>query len=137
MPTLDPQQRLAARQAILNDPAAQDCTVYRADERDPQAEEIDLGDARILFTGPFQAPDAWDAQEREAFFGDSDPELFVTAFVECEAKPATAQFFVTEIGDYIATMPGLGEVVMYYVHDCSEDPRGRSCVLIRDDEELD
>lgn len=136
MPPIDSQKRLAARAAILSNADAQDCTVYRPDEDDPDAEEKDLGDAKVLFTGVFQAPAEWDEHERNDFFGDTAPELFVTAYIECEAKPATAGFFVPEVGDYVATMPGLGEVVMFYVHDCTEDENGRKCVLSRDDEPM-
>lgn len=134
MPQLDPQQHLADRQAILDHPDAQDCTLYRPDEQDPEAEETDLGDAKVLFTGPFQAPAEWDAAAREDYFGDSDPQLFVTARIACEAQPQSRAFFTAEIGDYLASMPGLGEVVMYYVHDCLDDAGGRRYVLIRDDE---
>ncbi|MHA6495003.1 hypothetical protein ACX0MV_17415 [Pseudomonas borbori] len=125
-----------SRQTILNHPDAQDCTVYRPDAHDPEAEEEDLGDAKILMTGPFQPPADWDAAEREAFFADSDPELFFTARIECEAKPGSAQHFVTDSGDYVATMPGAGEVVMFFVCDYDEDASGRSYILIRDDEPL-
>lgn len=133
VPPIDAQQR----QAILEDPQAQDCTLYRPDDNDPDAEEEDLGDARIVFSGTFQAPLEWDAREREDYFGDSDPELFVIARIECEAKPASSAYFIAQPGDYLATMPGQGEVVMYYVYDLVEDGSGRSFVLIRDDEELD
>lgn len=133
MPPIDPQQR----QAILNHPDAQDCTLYRPDEEDPDAEEQDLGDAKILFTGAFQAPADWDAQERAEFFGDSAEELFMTAAIECEAKPLSAGYFIAEAGDYLAVMPGLGAVVMYYVYDCNEDEQGRTYVLIREDESQD
>lgn len=133
---LDPERRLAARQAILHSEAAQDCTVYRPNENDPDAEEEDLGDARILFTGPFQTPQNWDEQTRADYFGEADPALFVTAFIECEAEPASRRFFAVEAGDYVAVTPELGKVVMFYVHDCSEDERGRKYVLIRDDEPL-
>ncbi|MGH8352089.1 MAG: hypothetical protein ACRERY_00940 [Pseudomonas sp.] len=133
---IDPAKRLAARLAILSNEDAQDCTVYRPDENDPDAEEQDLGDAKILFTGAFQAPEEWDEEERDEFFGDADPGLFMTAFIECEAKPASAKFFAPEVGDYVAAMPGLGEVVMFYVHDYSEDENGRKCILIRDDEPI-
>ncbi|RJG11148.1 hypothetical protein D3879_15260 [Pseudomonas cavernicola] len=133
---LDPERRLVARLAILSDKNAQDCTVYRPNEHDPDAEEEDLGDAKILFTGAFQAPEEWDEEERVDFFGDADPASFMTAFIECEAKPASARFFAPEVGDYVATMPGLGAVVMFYVHDYSEDQNGRKCILIRDDEPI-
>jgi hypothetical protein len=133
---LDPERRLAARQAILQGEAAQDCTVYRPDERDPDAEEEDLGDARVLFTGPFHAPEEWDEQMRADYFDENDPALFVTALVECEAAPASRGFFTVEPGDYLAATLESGEVVMFYVYDCSEDEQGRRCVLIRDDEVL-
>ncbi|WP_152389793.1 hypothetical protein [Azotobacter salinestris] len=133
---LDPQRRLAARQAILGDGAAQDCTLYRPDERDPEAEEEDLGDAKILFTGPFQAPAEWDEQMRADYFDENDPALFVTALIECEAAPASRGFFTVEPGDYVAATLETGEVAMFYVYDCSEDEQGRRCVLVRDDEEL-
>ncbi|MDM8347304.1 hypothetical protein P8H27_00095 [Pseudomonas sp. sp1636] len=137
MPQIEPQQRLAARLAILGNPDAQDCTVYRPDDEDPDAEELDLGDAKILFSGAFQAPGEWDEFERAEFFGDVEPELFVTAYIECEAKPDAAGFFVADVGDYVATMPGLGEVVMFFVHDYSDAEQGRHYTLIRDDEALD
>lgn len=133
MPQIDPQQRLA----ILSNPDAQDCTVYRPDEDDPDAEELDLGDAKILFSGAFQAPAEWDELERAEYFGDAEPDTFVSAYIECEAKPGSADFFVADVGDYVATMPGLGEVVMFYVHDYSDDEQGRQYTLIRDDEPLD
>ena len=78
----------------------------------------------------------WSEAERAEFFCDSDPELFEMAYIECEAKPASVDFFMPEVGDYVATMPGKGEVVMFYVHDYHEDDSGRHCVLIRDVESL-
>jgi hypothetical protein len=134
---LDQAKRLAARLALLSNPEAQDCNLYRPDEADPEAEEKDLGDARILFTGTFQAPADWDAAEREEYFGDCAPELFVTARIECEAKPEAAGFFEAEIGDYVATMPGLGEVLMFYVHDFLDEEDGTTYILVRDEELLD
>ncbi|MBC9251663.1 hypothetical protein A9179_15425 [Pseudomonas alcaligenes] len=133
MSQIDPQQRLT----ILDDPQAQECTLYRPDDNDPDAEEEDLGDARVLFAGPFEAPVEWDAAEREEFFADCDPALFVRAYIECEAKPGSKGYFVADIGDYVATLPGQGEVLMYYVHDFIEDASGRLFVLLRDEEVLD
>ncbi len=127
----------AQRQAILNHPDALDCSLYRPDEQDPDAEELDLGDAKVVIQGAFQAPTEWDAQQRADYFDDSAPELFVRAAIEAEAKPLSADYFVAAEGDYLAVMPGLGEVVMYYVHDCLEDDEGRSYVLLRDDQALD
>ncbi|WP_454254779.1 hypothetical protein [Pseudomonas sp. Marseille-Q8238] len=133
MSQIDPQHR----QAVLDNPQALDCTVYRPDESDLDAEEIDLGDAKVLLAGPFVAPADWDAQEREDFFGDSDPDLFVTAYLECEAKPGSAAYFQASVGDYIATMSGAGEVVMYFVEDYRESDKGRLFILLRDDQTLD
>lgn len=136
MSNSDPQLRPAARAAILEHPQALDCTLYRPDEDDPNAEEQDLGDARILFTGAFEAPGDWDAHQREEYFADENPQCFVTAHIECRAKPATTAFFTADSGDYVAVQPSPGEVVMYYVYDYDDSERGRHYVLIRDDEEL-
>lgn len=133
MSTTDAERHLV----ILNHPQAQECTVYRPDANDPDAEEEDLGDAKIVFTGPFQAPAEWDELEREEFFADSDPALFFAAQIACVAKPGSKQYFAVEPGDYVASMPGLGEVVMYFVCDCHEDEHSRSYILIRDDELLE
>ncbi|MNY52216.1 hypothetical protein D3C86_1878650 [compost metagenome] len=61
----------------------------------------------------------------------------MTAFIECEAKPASPGFFVPDVGDYVAVMAGAGEVQMFYVCDYSEDDNGLQCILIRDDQPLD
>ena len=139
MPPMNTEQQLAARLAILQHADAQDCTVYRADEQnqDPDAEEVDLGDAKVLFCGPFEAPADWDAAEREEYFADSAPELFVNARIECEAKPGSKSHFSVDIGDYVAAQPGQGEVVMFYVHDYLEDDTGCTYVLLRDEEVLE
>jgi hypothetical protein len=137
MPPMDTEQQLAARLAILQHPDAQACTVYRADEQDPEAEEVDLGDAKVLFCGPFEAPADWDAAEREDYFGESAPELFVNARIESEAKPGSTDHFTVDIGDYVAAQPGEGEVVMFYVHDYLEDDTGCTYVLLRDEEVLE
>ncbi|MCL7463373.1 hypothetical protein [Pseudomonas sp. NW5] len=134
---LDPQQRLAARQAILAAPEALDCSLYRADEGDEDAEEEDLGDARILFQGPFVAPREWDAAACAAYYDETDPALFCTALIECLADPQSRQFFTPEVGDYVAVVTAEGLVEMYYLYDWQEDDHGRRCVLIRDEVELD
>jgi hypothetical protein len=133
---LDPFRRMAARRAILSHSQAQDCTVYRSDAEDEDAEEEDLGDARILFVGPFQAPESWSETERSEFFDELDPQLFVTALIECEAPAHSSSFFLADIGDYVATMTAGGQVEMFFVHDCREDDQGRLCVLVRDEEPL-
>ncbi len=135
MPVMDTDKRMAARAFILGHADALSCTVYRLDESDPEAEEEDLGDGKVLFAGQFTAPAEWDAEAHEDFFGDADPGLFFNAYIESEAKPGSKAHFSAEIGDYVAALPGLGEVVMYYVYDAVEDESGRLCVLIRDEEQ--
>ncbi|MNQ62396.1 hypothetical protein D3C85_767390 [compost metagenome] len=132
---LDPEKRLAARQAVLGHADALDCSLYRPDENDLDAEEEDLGDARILFTGPFQAPAEWSTQDREDYFGDIDPTAFVTARIECQADPASREFFLADAGDFVAVVATSGEVQMFYLYDCNEDEDGMHCVLVREDEE--
>src|SRR6218665_2156979 len=55
MPVMDSDKRQASRAAILANADAQDCTLYRLDESDPEAEEEDLGDGKVLFLGQFEA----------------------------------------------------------------------------------
>lgn len=118
--------------SLLDHADAQDCTVYRPDDRDPDAEELELGDARILLTGQFVAPADWDALAREDYFDGHEEELFVTARIESEAVKGTQGYFLTEPGDYVAVVAD-GEVQMYYVYDLADG----SYVLIRDDETLE
>lgn len=133
---VDPQQRMQARLTILRHPQAVDCTLYRPDDENLESEETELGDARVLFSGPFQVPDDWSDSERAEYFAEDDPALFFSACIECEGVVGSRAFFLPEIGDHVACMTAQGQVVMYFVDDCSEDERGRNCVLIRDDEPL-
>lgn len=133
---LDPRERLQARLTILQHPQAQDCTLYRPDEDDFEAEEEELGDARVLFAGAFQAPASWDAALREAYFDDCDPALFSNAYIECVAAVGSAAFFMAESGDHVASITADGQVVMHFIHDWREDEQGRLCVLVRDDQPL-
>lgn len=123
------------RLAILEHPKALNCTVYRPDEEDPDAEELDLGDGKLVFGGPFEPPADWDAQEREEYFDDTDPALFVTARIECDLAPGSRGHFEVEPGDFVAVLTGRGKVQMYFVYDYTDDDSGREYVLIRDDEE--
>ena len=59
-----PATEQPSRETILAHPDALECTIYRAHETDPDGEEHDMGDARVVMTGPFDAPLEWDAQER-------------------------------------------------------------------------
>lgn len=122
------------RQRVLDAAESQDCTVYRPDEDDSDAEEQDMGDAKVLFTGPFEPPQEWDAAERDDYFDGSDPALFFTALVACEAKPGSKAFFIPQAGDYLAIMSAGGKVDMYFVCERINDEQGPSFVLIRDEE---
>lgn len=132
---VDPQRRLAARQAILADARAVGGCFYRTDDDTPD-EEVDLGDVKVLFLGPFQAPADWDAGEREAFFGEDDPAAFFEALVECEAEPGSKAFFLPEIGDFVALVPAPDKVEMYFLQDWRDEDDGCHCVLLRADEGL-
>ncbi|MER0040985.1 MULTISPECIES: hypothetical protein [unclassified Pseudomonas] len=121
------------RQHVLDAADALDCTVYRPDEDDLDAEEEDLGDAKVLFTGPFEPPREWDAAEREDYFDGTDPALFVTALIACEAKPGSKAFFAPQAGDLLAAM-NAGKVEMYFVCERLDDENGSSYVLIRDED---
>ncbi len=131
---LDPHKRLTARNAVLASSQALDCTVYRPNENDLDAEEEDLGDARILLLGAFEPPAEWSAAERAEFYDDADPQAFFSALIECEAKPASKAFFIAEAGDYAAVMSPAGSVQMYYLLESEESDDGLRCVLLRDDE---
>ncbi|TBU72291.1 hypothetical protein DNK10_21555 [Pseudomonas daroniae] len=122
------------RQRVLDAAESQDCTVYRPDEDDADAEEQDMGDARVLFTGAFEPPQEWDAAERDDYFDGSDPALFVTALIACEAKPGSKAFFKPQAGDYLAIMSRDGKVEMYFVCERLDDEQGSSFVLIRDEQ---
>ena len=65
----------------------------------------------------------------------TDPALFFSVRIECEAEPGTSGFFVPEVGDYLAVMDA-GKIQMYFLHDWREDEHGCTCVLIRDDIQL-
>lgn len=118
------------RETVLAHPDALDCTLYRPDERDADAEETDQGDARLLFTGAFQPPRDWDAQERADYFDGTPEDCFVTARIACEAAPGSASWFETEPGDYAAVVEG-GKVAMFYVYDQLDSG---DYVLIREDD---
>ena len=82
MQTLTPQSRAA----ILENPDALECTLYRPDEYDEEAEEQDLGDARIVITGPSGAG-RMGCQDRDDYFDGTAPEAFVVARIACQAAP--------------------------------------------------
>lgn len=133
---VDPQQRLAARLALLDNPAALDACLYRPDEQDPDAEELDLGDARVLVTGSFLAPDDWDATTRDDYFDGEDPADFHTALIEVCARPGSRAYFQPQPGDYLAVSMADSRIQMYYLYECLEQDDGLHVVLIREDDAL-
>lgn len=133
---VDPQRRLAARLAVLEHAAALDACVYRPDDQDPDAEELDLGDVRVLITGTFQPPADWDAATREDYFDGSDPDDFHAAQIEVCARPGSRAFFQPQPGDYVAVSLQDGQIQMYYLYECLEQDDGLQAVLIREDDAI-
>ena len=117
------------REALLSHPDTLECTLYRANEENPEAEELDLGDGHIRLLGAFQAPPEWDALACEEYFADMPAEAFVTAQIDSAAN--------LELGDYVAVVSASGQVSMYYVYDWLTTSTEPLYVLIQDDEELD
>ncbi|TBU96873.1 hypothetical protein [Stutzerimonas kirkiae] len=128
MPTID-------RNAVLNHDSAFNCTLYRLDEDNPDAEERDLGDAKVLFEGRFEPPADWDAAELEEYYDGSDPELFFSARIECEAEPSSDDHFEAAPGDFVAVVQNRSGVTMYFVYEQIDGDDGPEYVLIRDDED--
>lgn len=122
------------RPALLEHPDALECTIYRANEADPDAEEQDMGDARILMAGPFEPPAEWSAQERADYFDGTPAEAFITARFECLAEPGSKDWFTVEADDYAAVMEAPGQIAMFYVCERLDDGSGLY-VLIREEEE--
>ena len=60
-----PATQTPSRDSILADPDALNCTIYRAHETDPDGEERDMGDARVIIPGQFEPPQEWDAAVTE------------------------------------------------------------------------
>jgi hypothetical protein len=131
---LDPQRRLQARQALLADSAALEATLYRPDHEDPDAEEEELGEARVLISGVFQPPGDWDAASCADYYDGEDPQTFFSARLECSARPASRDYFTVEPGDLLALTGADGRVRMYYLYESVEDDDGWHCVLIREDD---
>lgn len=133
---LNPATRLQAREAVLANANSLECCLYRPNEDDPDAEELDLGDAIVLLQGAFQAPAEWDADARADYFDDSDPADFFAAVLETCAAPGSRQHIQPRAGDYLAVSQADGQVQMYYLYECLEEDDGSHCVLILEDNEL-
>ena len=133
---VDPQRRLQARRELLAQAESLDCCLYRPDEDDPDAEELDLGDARVLLQGPFQPPADWDEATCAEYFDDTDPADFFAARLEPCAAPGQRGHFRPQPGDYVAVSQADGRVQMYYLYECLELDDGLHCVLIRESEDF-
>lgn len=129
-----PATQHPSRDSILSDPNALNCTIYRAHETDPDGEELDLGDARVIITGAFEPPVEWDAKERAEYFDGMPEDAFFTAVFASEAGSDSKSFFTVEADDYAAVTEQDGTVSMFYVCERLDDG---TYVLLReeDDEE--
>src|SRR5690606_14557032 len=123
-----------SRDELLSHPDALDCTIYRAHPTDPEGEEQDMGDARVIITGPFEAPVEWDAKEPAAYFDGMPEEDFFTAVFASEAAPDSRGHFTVEADDYAAVTQADGGIAMYYVCERTEDG---SYVLLREEDDGD
>ena len=123
-----------SRDAILNQPDALECTLDRAHPTDPDGEEQDLGDARVVFTGRFEAPAEWDAKQRDDYFDGMPEDAFFTACFASEAGSDSRGHFTVEADDYAAVTQPDGSVAMYYVCERNDDD---SYVLLREEDEDD
>lgn len=125
----------SARLVTLRHPNAMDCTVYRKvtnrtagtsmggmptigglgimdseDEADYSYQEI--GDARIVFTGQFVAPDNnWNEADTQIGYQD----MPVEALIECVLDPSDPAFFVPDSRDMVMVQPGAGIALAYEV----------------------
>lgn len=123
-----------SRDSILADPDALSCTIYRAHETDPDGEERDMGDARVLITGQFEPPQEWDAKARADYFDGMPEDAFFTAVFASEHGSDSKGYFSVEADDYAAVTELDGSIAMFYVCERLDDG---SYVLLReeDDEE--
>ena len=97
-----PATQTPSRDSILADPEALNCTIYRAHETDPDGEERDMGDARVIITGQFEPPQEWDAKARADYFDGMPEEAFFTAVFASEHGSDSKGFFTVEADDYAA-----------------------------------
>ena len=123
-----------SRETILTHPDALDCTIYRANETDPDGEERDMGDARVVITGQFEAPQEWDAKQRADYFDGMPEDAFFTALFASEPGSDSKGYFTVEADDYAAVTEPDGTIAMFYVCERLDDG---TYVLLReeDDEE--
>ncbi|QGZ30233.1 hypothetical protein [Stutzerimonas stutzeri] len=121
-----------SRERILAHPDALNCTIYRAHETDPEGEEQDLGDARVVITGQFEPPADWDAKARADYFDDMPEEAFFTAVFASEAGADSKSYFTVEADDYAAVTEQDGTISMFYVCERLDDD---TYVLLREEDD--
>ncbi|AHL76462.1 hypothetical protein CH92_15720 [Stutzerimonas stutzeri] len=120
------------RDSILANPDALSCTIYRAHETDPDGEEQDMGDARVIITGQFEPPQEWDAKARADYFDGMPEDAFLTAVFASEADADSKGFFNVEADDYAAVTERDGTVSMFYVCERLDDG---TYVLLREEDD--
>ncbi|MEK0362342.1 hypothetical protein [Pseudomonas sp. CBC3] len=121
------------RDSILADANALSCTIYRAHESDPDGEEQDMGDARVIITGNFEPPAEWDAKERADYFDGMPEDAFFTAVFACEAGADSKGYFTVEADDYAAVTEQDGTISMFYI--CERLADGTYVLLREEDDE--
>jgi len=129
-----PATERASRETILAHPDALDCTIYRAHETDPDGEERDMGDARVVITGQFEPPQDWDAKARADYFDGMPEEAFFTALFASEAAADAKGYFTVEADDYAAVTEPDGTIAMFYVCERLDDG---TYVLLREEDDAD
>ena len=122
------------RDSILADPDALSCTIYRAPETDPDGEERDMGDARVIITGQFEPPQDWDAKARADYFDGMPEDAFFTAVFASEHGSDSKGYFTVEADDYAAVAEQDGTISMFYVCERLDDG---TFVLLREEDEDD
>lgn len=127
-----PATQTPSRDSILADPDALNCTIYRAHETDPDGEERDMGDARVIITGQFEPPQEWDAKARADYFDGAPEDAFFTAVFASEPGADSTGFFTVEADDYAAVTEQDGSISMFYVCERLDDD---SYVLLREDDD--
>lgn len=127
-----PANQQPSRESILAHPNALDCTIYRAHETDPEGEEQDMGDARVVITGQFEPPQEWDAKERADYFDGMPEDAFFTAIFASEAGSDSKGYFSVEADDYAAVTMADGSIAMFYVCERLDDG---TYVLLREEDD--
>jgi hypothetical protein len=143
----------SARLVTLNHPNAMDCTVHRKTynrtdtgtmgglptlgglgvldgEDEPEYTYMELGDAKILFAGQYQAVDG-NMRDDDMSLNYAAPPM--EALVECVKQPTDTAFFVADKPDLVMVYPGAGIALAYEVVGVTSPsnipPYGRKLIL--------